>query len=65
MDEYFKIIILLYPNEKKSVATYRNNEGRYMKTGTKNWEKFTPYNKLGLTEPSHAIKINYTVDITL
>ena len=65
LDEFFKLIILLYPNEKKSVITYRNNEGRYMKTGTKNWEKFIPYNKLGLTEPSHAIKINFTGDITL
>jgi hypothetical protein len=65
LDEYFKLIVLLYPDEKKSIVTYRNSKGRYMKTGTKNWEKFIPYNKLGLTEPSHAIKINFTGDITV
>jgi hypothetical protein len=57
--EKHNIFILLFTNEKKAAATFKNADGLFIKTENKSWKKFDTYAGFGLTNPTFVIKIKF------
>ena len=64
IDEKYYIFLLIFPNENFSAICYKNRTGNFIKKLDENWEKFNPRYGFGLTDPTHAIKIEYTGGIS-
>jgi hypothetical protein len=62
LHEKHNIFILLFTNEKKSAATFKNNKGLFIKTENKPWESFNAYADFELTKPTYCIKIKFETD---
>jgi hypothetical protein len=59
LNEKNSIFILLFPNERKSAAIFKNNGELLIKTENKPWETFNSQTGFGLTKPTHCIKIKF------